>query len=318
MTGNDTQAGTLGAHLDHAARRLAARHLVRYAWASGLAPVLERAAELTETFQNRFDRFEQDEFPPGHLAEPAAWPGVDGRGLARAVPTAARPPSGTGPAGDFIPAAEDVGLPLPADVRARLREVAGPGADALRVHHDSAADITARAYRADAVTTGRDVHIRDGRFRPDESAGFALLAHEAAHVTALLGQGEAARRAAAAGIETEEETALAREQAARDYFDDAARYATPTGPAVTARFPAGPAPRHAAPSAPPFLPGSPPGAAQAQASPAGPAAAAAAYPMTAPTDRDLPRPEPFDVEDLRRKLISDLMRQLRTEFERGG
>lgn len=316
MTGNDTQAGTLGAYLDHAARRLAARHLVAYAWASGLGPVLGRAAELTEAFQHRFDRFEQDEPPPGHLAEPTAWPDGPGRGRARAGPAAVRPPTATGPAaGHFIPA-EEAGRPLPADVRGRLREVAGPGADALRVHHDSAADITARAHRADAVTTGRDVHIRDGRFRPDEPAGFALLAHEAAHVTALLGQGGAARPAAAGGLETEEETALAREQAARDLFPDAARNATPAAPAVTARFPAGPAPRHAAPSAPPFPPGSPPGAAQAQASPAGPAAAA--YPMTAPADRDPPRPEPFDIEDLRRKLIRDLMRQLRTEFERGG
>jgi hypothetical protein len=40
--------------------------------------------------------------------------------------------------------------------------------------------------------------------------------------------------------------------------------------------------------------------------------------MTAPADRNPPQQAPFDVEALRRSLISDLMRQLRTEFERGG
>jgi hypothetical protein len=318
MTENDRQADTLGARLDNAARRLAARHLVAYAWASGLAPALERAAELTEIFQDRFDRFEQDEQPP--VSRPGMPPlhDVPGRGQGRAARPPARPPFGTGSAaGDGIQAAtEDAGQPLPSDLRARLREVAGPGAEALRVHHDGAADIKARIHRADAVTTGRDVHIRDGLFRPDEPVGFALLAHEAAHVTALLGQGGAARRDAAGGRRAEEEAALAREQEARDRFGEAARAATPAGPAVTARFPAGPAPHHAAPAALPFPADHAPGAALAQASPTGPAAAA--YPMTAPADRDLPRQPPFDVEELRRQLISDLMRQLRTEFERGG
>jgi hypothetical protein len=40
--------------------------------------------------------------------------------------------------------------------------------------------------------------------------------------------------------------------------------------------------------------------------------------MTASVGRDLPQQAPFDVEELRRDLINDLMRQLRTEFERGG
>ena len=43
-----------------------------------------------------------------------------------------------------------------------MREVAGPGADVMRVHADARADAIARAHAADAVTLGADVY-----FRPD-------------------------------------------------------------------------------------------------------------------------------------------------------
>jgi hypothetical protein len=40
--------------------------------------------------------------------------------------------------------------------------------------------------------------------------------------------------------------------------------------------------------------------------------------MRASVDRDTGQPPPVDVEALRRSLIADLMRQLRSDFERGG
>jgi hypothetical protein len=46
---------------------------------------------------------------------------------------------------------------------------------------------------------------------------------------------------------------------------------------------------------------------------AGPATASAGTPVSAST-----APPAVDLEALRRSVVSDLMRQLRTEFERGG
>jgi hypothetical protein len=40
--------------------------------------------------------------------------------------------------------------------------------------------------------------------------------------------------------------------------------------------------------------------------------------MAASVDRAISQPPPFDVQELRRSLIADLMRQLRSDFERGG
>jgi hypothetical protein len=40
--------------------------------------------------------------------------------------------------------------------------------------------------------------------------------------------------------------------------------------------------------------------------------------MRAAADRDTGQSASLDVEELRRGIISELMRQLRTEFERGG
>ena len=49
-----------------------------------------------------------------------------------------------------------------------------------------------------------------------------------------------------------------------------------------------------------------------------PPAPAAVQPMAASLDREVSPPPPFDVEALRRSLLTDLMRQLRSDFERGG
>src|SRR6266540_1272805 len=205
MTDDDQRVRTLGERLDEAGRRLSVRHLPAYPWAGGLGRVLARARSLTGQFDGRFERVE--------------WP-PDGRDLTASATrwAARRGAAGTapGPAGvPGLPVAADgaragEGRPLPADVRARLRARVGPGADALRVHDDGAADALARAHRADAVTVGRDVYFRGGRYRPRQDGGFALLAHEATHVLALLHPAVAWRRATDGGVADEERSALAR------------------------------------------------------------------------------------------------------------
>jgi hypothetical protein len=186
------------------------------------------------------------------------------------------------------------GRPLSPDVRRTLHDVLGPGAgraaDALRVHDGAAADTLARAHRADAVTVGRDVHFRRGRYRPSDDAGFALLVHEATHVLALLEPGAAWHRATGGGRRDEEARAQAAERAGR---------AAPRSP-----LPAVPrAARAAAPPVPNPVPTSP-----------------TPHPMTAVQDRDVTPAAAAapDLEALRRGLVDELMRRLRTEFERGA
>ncbi|WP_370941812.1 DUF4157 domain-containing protein [Amycolatopsis sp. cg5] len=258
---------TLGERLDAAAHALAGRHAPVEPAGGRFAPVLRRAEHLSAGFGDRFDR---SETPMAPLVRPHRAPETAERPAAAEVePSAVDPP--------------EPGRPVPADVRARLREISGPGAEVLRVHDDPAADAVAREHRADAVTTGSDVYFREGRFRPDEPAGFGLLAHETTHVSAHLEPGKAQRRASAGGIAAEEALASSREFEAIAPGQTAA---TPPTPSL---------------GKPPSVP-------------------AAQTPMTAPADRDVPpaTPAPLDLGELRRGLIDDVMRLLRTDFERGG
>ncbi|SDW52379.1 protein of unknown function [Amycolatopsis xylanica] len=260
---------TLGERLDEAGQALAGRHAPIEPAGGRFAPVLRRAERLAAGFGDRFERTEAPSAPLVRRAPQAT----------EETTTAVEQPSTVEP--------PEPGRPVPADVRARLREVSGPGADVLRVHDDPAADVVAREHRADAVTTGADVYFREGRFRPDEPAGFGLLAHETTHVSAHLEPGKAARRATAGGIAAEENLAVSHEIQAIH-------------------------PTHSAESPSPGLtPGQP-------AQP--PSAPGAQTPMTASTDREVPAaaPEPLDLGELRRGLIDDVMRLLRTDFERGG
>jgi hypothetical protein len=340
MTGHDAPEATLGERLEAVARVIAARHQVHSPWASRAVPVLRRTARLIESLGGRFERGEARAGPtdlPAELTGPPRWGDGSGRAFRGAVPGSAAP---TGPGADAGVAglgadagvaglgadagvaglgadaialgADGMGLAasavspavtLPADIRARLADIAGPGAGLLRVRADAAADSLSRAHRADAVTAGADVYFRAGRFQPGEPDGFALLAHEAAHVTSLLNPGLARRRAAAGGVSAEEDAALATERAARQRFGQ-----TIPGPPLAGR----PAAVH---GAPPPAPRQPQGAVDE----AGPSSGAAQVrPMRASVDRDNGLPPPFDVEALRRDLIADLARQLRSEFERGG
>ncbi|MEV0825101.1 eCIS core domain-containing protein [Nonomuraea rubra] len=295
---------TLGERLAAVAERLAARHLPAYAWAAGFAPVLRRAAELGESWGGRFERHESGGRPPA----------LDGGRGRTGTAAAGRGPSGpdvapgrrTGPDDRAAPIGPAV-RPVPVDVRTRLEPVAGPGAAAMRVRLGAEADAVARARHADGVTIGTDVLMRSGRYRPDTPKGFALLAHEAGHVTALLRRGGAPPAGPDAVAAEEEQARRAERAALRAYGHGPLAGPPPPGPARIAQA----APRPAFPSPSPRLP--------APASPDGSPAAAAAVPMRA----DLDRPEPaaaagFDVEALRRDLIDELMRRVRTDFERGG
>jgi hypothetical protein len=352
MSEDEQAAPTLGQRLDALARRRAAAHQPRLAWVLPLAAVLRRAERLGDVTGNRFER--TDAPPPPSTSPP---PGIPARELGRTAPDArlprppARPrpqvppPAGppdahappAGPPDTYAPAAwpgagpPDVHAPpagpapgdeppqaVPPDVRHRLRQAAGPAADLMRVHLGPASDALARVAEADAVTVGADVHVRRDRYAPRRPEGLALLAHEATHVAALIDPGRAWRRTV--GDDRDEE-ALARRHE-RDLLGRAAASDHPhpdVGPpsllaarsAAVPMAPAGRGPIGPAPSIGP-APAPPAAAAPAAAPPGGPAIRRAA------TDRDTTAPAVPDLESLRRGLVSEVMRQLKTEFERGG
>jgi hypothetical protein len=313
--GSVTSMPTLGERLDAQARQLAARLLPSFPWAGPLEVVTDRAVALAAPYDGRFERVETR---PDGATSPRPGAGRPIRTIHSAPLRVGQDDSEPRPAprgADAAPA----GRPLPDGVRSRLREVAGAGADAMRVHHGDAADAVAREHRADAVTIGRDVHFRRGRYQPHDDRGFGLLAHEAAHVLALLQPGADWRRATGAGRRDEESDALTRERAAIARPGGAGtlsrpdrRLDAPTPDAPRAqraqRGRRAPAPPHRSAEPGPAVP--PP----AQA-------ARATTPLTAATDRDVTvpaPPRPLDLAALRRDLMNDLMRQLRTDFERGG
>ncbi|MFF7379298.1 DUF4157 domain-containing protein [Streptomyces massasporeus] len=323
MTQDDPLPRTLGERLDAQGRRLTTRLHPTLPWAGSLRVFMDHAAGLV-VGANRFERIEcgpdgpsvstatpvrgrrrragtaPDAVPPALV--PPGRPGAGDRAVRG--PSAAPPPTGSAVRG-LSAAPPPAGRALPAPVRSRLRAAVGPAADVLRVHDDDRSDALAREQRADAVTVGRDVHFRRGRLRPSEASGFGLLMHEATHVLALLRPGASWQRATGAGRGAEEAEALANERA------------------VT--LPGRPGP--AAPPVAPFTAGRAAGSpATGLEGTAGSASAAvptpAAHPQRAPADRHtdgpVAAPPPLDTQALRRQVIDDVMRQLRSEFERGG
>jgi len=308
-----TATRTLGEHLDEQARRMAARLLPTFAWAGPLSVVSQRAARTAAVGRGRFDRVDGTPDADAHTAaRPRRAPTAPARpgGAATRASASTSSPSGAGGAVRSGGEARQ----LPADLRGRLRPIAGAGADALRVRDDDAADVVARAHGADAVTIGTDVHFRRGSFRPRDDDGFALLAHEARHVLALLEPGAAWRRATAAGRAAEESEALTAERRAlygefQEPTAGLARHGAPAGPTglVLPRVMARPA----------VAPGTAPAASRS----ADVAVAPAGHPMPAAAGRAV---EPaaaaaaVDIAALRRELMDEILRRVRGESERGA
>ena len=300
MTADVPRARTLGELLDEAGRRLAARHLPVYPWAAACGVLLERADVAGQPCSRGGSS--GSKWPPGGL-DALDLRRSQGRGprpgrLRRPTARPRRRP-GTGTASTRAARCRTTSA-------GALRDVAGPAADAMRVHDDGAADALARAHRADAVTVGQRRLLPARALPPAPGAGFALLAHEA---TPRPGRccvpwqrlvPRRRRRGRRGGARGPGEC----EQAAR---------AWPRPSAAAARALAAPRRRRRA---------------RGRRRPPPPAAAATARPRRGRAARWRP---PADRRPGRARgagtagpggpaahLIDDLMRQLRTEFERGG
>jgi hypothetical protein len=216
-------------------------------------------------------------------------------------------------------------------VLGRLSDLVSPAATAaLRLHEGPAADDHVRSHAAQAVTVGHDISFPQGHLQPQEDAGFALLAHEAAHVMQYLLPNPAWRRATQAGIAEQEREAAAVEQnalyLARHKVVPAAEVAPTPGPAPaplsspsSARRQPAPPPATALPgqAAPvPFPTSSQPAPLSAPAS-----ASAALKPLAATANREpaaAPVPQPPNMEALREQLFRDLLARIKSDSERGA
>lgn len=287
---------TLGGRLAVAARQIASRRMPTFLWLQPLETVMEHLASLPVPAQERFQRTEA-------LSHPASFPQQT-----------------------HTEEASREGQRLPASLQHQLQGFIGRGTEAIRIHDDAKSDAFAQTQRADAVTVGSHIFFRQGRFRPQEDKGFALLTHEALHVVKAMQPGTAWRRATQAGVQEEEQEAATVERRALDVRRNAAwgdRAApAPSRPLVTAQ-PGWPSSRPlvTAQSGWPALP--PLQVEQTTATVA--ATAPVQQPMRASTDRTLESSQSMqmtptmpDMDELKRTIYRDLMRQIKAEMERGG
>jgi hypothetical protein len=81
-----------------------------------------------------------------------------------------------------IQRARSGGKPLSDGVRQPMERAFGADFGGVRVHADGQADRLNRSIQARAFTTGRDIFLRQGEYRPGSFEGQRLLAHELTHV----------------------------------------------------------------------------------------------------------------------------------------
>ena len=86
-----------------------------------------------------------------------------------------------------IQAARGGGQPLPDQVRDSMEAVIGTDLSQVRLHTDARADQLAYLLQARAFTTGPEIFLRRGEYRPGSTAGQRLLAHELTHVAQQTG-----------------------------------------------------------------------------------------------------------------------------------
>lgn len=73
------------------------------------------------------------------------------------------------------------GRPLDETVRRRMEPAFGGSLSGVRIHDDTRAASVAATLSADGFTVGKDIFFGAGQYRPGESSGDHVLAHELAH-----------------------------------------------------------------------------------------------------------------------------------------
>ena len=100
-----------------------------------------------------------------------------------------------------IQQAKGGGQALPDNVRTPMEGAFGADFSGVRVHSDAQADALNSSMRARAFTTGKDIFIRSGEYKPGSSSGQELLAHELTHVVQQNGVADAKKSEDAEHVE---------------------------------------------------------------------------------------------------------------------
>jgi uncharacterized protein DUF4157/putative RNase toxin 14 of polymorphic toxin system len=90
-------------------------------------------------------------------------------------------------ASDYRPTGS-AGQPLPRALRETMEQALGADLRQVRIHTGTVADLAAQEYEAEAVTSGRNIYFRRGRYAPNTVAGRQLLAHELVHTLQQTGR----------------------------------------------------------------------------------------------------------------------------------
>lgn len=86
-----------------------------------------------------------------------------------------------------IQSARGGGQALDSGVRTQMEPAFGADFRNVRVHTGGGADALNRSLNARAFTTGQDIFLRQGEYKPGSSSGRELLAHELTHVVQQTG-----------------------------------------------------------------------------------------------------------------------------------
>jgi hypothetical protein len=105
----------------------------------------------------------------------------------------------------FISAAFNGGSPLPETSRKFFEPRFGTNFSSVKIHHDAAANASAKKVNALAYASGNHIVFGKNRFAPESDSGKRLLAHELAHVIQQRGRNIGIQRQADSNAETKEE-----------------------------------------------------------------------------------------------------------------
>jgi hypothetical protein len=334
---------TLGTLLAENARHVEARNMLKPCWLDPLTVVFRQVGSLPVPTAERFQRRETM-VRATTIARPVTSEAFAEQGSIWAADEMVFDPAPAQDqqAQDPFAGGSSPGQVLPGDVRERLSTALGGARvdENARVHDDAASDALVRREQAEAVTIGRDIFLRQGQLHPRDPEGMALLAHEMVHVLNAMRPNISWKRATVGGVHEEERAALAVEQQIRGAGLGREGYPSSTphgvfspGPIESLWPEIAPPPTASEPSAGQFsaerrapsalqnVPGGGRSAGRALPPPASPTL----QPMRAELDRETlyppvarPASSAFADEERQRALYRILLRQVRSDFERGG
>ena len=118
-----------------------------------------------------------------------------------------------------IQGARGRGQPLSDSVRQPMERAFGADFGRVRVHADAEADSLNRSLQARAFTTGQDIFLRQGEYRPGNFEGQRLLAHELTHVVQQNGGAERQPQASMSGSKVIQRGSLFSKKKSSEIFE---------------------------------------------------------------------------------------------------